>query len=265
MTTVTLDAPLGPVSQIGQVFCAVATFLRSLVERTDTAFCRVVVHKTDVIGRVRTFPTVLNAETGVIERNTNRLYYIEDRRTGDLYKDENWLGASSKCFMLALGNPILFTGKLAWKLIKTPFEIASVASDALGKVRDLYREGRAVKSFCALFHAGYAITAKTTICLYDIVRIPLFAVGVELGALYGIVRPFHGRKIFAMIENAWHKGVSHRQDCLRGNNNCARQRTCTDMFHLHFGSDRPFYMAYCFQKRGNVKNPDIIVIERKKL
>ena len=39
-------------------------------------------------------------------------------------------------------------------------------------------------------------------------KVPLFALGCELAALYGLFKPYHGRKYEALIENAWQHGAS---------------------------------------------------------
>lgn len=262
MSAISIESTLTPTAQLGQLFSAMGTLLRSLAESTDSAFRRTTISKLDANGIVRTYD-VTDPSTGQTTRS-KQLFYIEDLKTGELYKDEQWLESANKCFLIALGNPLLSAAKILWKALKSPFEITAVACDRLSRVRDLWSDGHVGRGLISLFYATYKIGGTLCSCLFDIVKIPLFSLGIELGALYGIVKPYHGRKIVAMVEHAMQKGIPYKGDCIRGKD-AKLNPDLYEIYDFHFHSERPLYLAYCFQVRGNIKDPRVILVERNKI
>ena len=112
---------LEPFEQLAQLGKAFSLLFTSAFEKTEEAFERVVVSKKDEQGRLIVYK---DAKT---KKEFTRLSYIVEKKTGDLYKDEEPLVVRGKCFALSLVNPIYTLGAMAWHIGKIPFVIASLA------------------------------------------------------------------------------------------------------------------------------------------
>ena len=261
--------PLSPCAQVRQLGSAIGSLLISVCERTDTAFRRVHVQKIDARGNIISYPT--NADGNIIDRRKanaetkwiSDLRYIEDVKTGDLYFDErdenleSWCIVSIKCTLIVLGAPFYTAGKILSNIIRTPIEIGAIAFKTLYQVGKLLSQGECLQSCTAIGSGLYEIGETCGERLFEIIKAPIFGLGVELAALYGIFKPYHGRKFVAMIENAWQNGASYKND-VRNIPECSNNSPC-EMFN------RPCYLAYCFQVRGDVNDPRITVIRRELL
>lgn len=111
--------------------------------------------------------------------------YIIDETTGKKYLNESQCTIRRKCFGLAIGTPIahipcglLNIGYRIDKFITGSFHwwtgIVDDSSDPLDPIAD-----------------GCRIIAQ-----------PLAIIGLELSAIYGIINPYDGRKLYASIEKA---------------------------------------------------------------
>lgn len=112
-----------------------------------------------------------------------------DQTTGRRYLNESEGVVTFKCFLLTLGTPIVHT-------------IESVK-------RVAYR----IMNFVTLAHfwrpkngeQSYSFKSRLKDASADLLRIvtqPLAFVGLELAAIYGLFRPYDGRKLYASIERA---------------------------------------------------------------
>lgn len=258
MATVSYAGNLSPYAQIEQYCTSLISVLPSLFESTDTAFRRVEVMKLDEHGDVRHFRH--RDATGRV-RIVSSITYIEEVRTGDLYKNDSVNIVAMKCLMVVLATPIYTMGKICWYLCQTTIDVSAIVLDTLYKVGQEIVYGRLNESSVEMRHEFSQLSDAIGDGLFEIVKAPIFALGVELVALYGILKPYHGRKFEALIENAWQKGVSSKND-LR---NIPQKENCVEDLLQGIRDSRPLYLAYCFQVRGNLSNPSCRLISQESI
>ena len=268
MTAVTESSYIGPCSQIQELCVAIGSLLYSLVESTDSAFRRVTVEKKDEAGQAKTYNVIHTAvgASGVAETVTEQvtqLTYIEDVKTGEMYVDESQFIVACKCACVALGLPFYTIGKICWHVVQTPIRIAMTAYETIVQIgKDLAqcRFGAAIKT---MGHGIVQSVQKLGHGVYEIGKSPVFALGCEAAAIYGIFKPYHGRKFEAKVEKAWQQGASYKED-LR----LIPARPGEDdwtAFVTDIKKTPAFYLAHCFQVRGNVNEARITVIKRESL
>jgi hypothetical protein len=189
------------------------------------------------------------------------LTYIEDMHTGEIYLDEPAYIVSVKSALIALGLPFYTFGRMVMIAIKTPIEITTIALETLYKLgqqlcRCQWNEASA-EVMRGVAQSGNLLGNA----LYEIVKAPLFMLGCELAAIYGIFKPYHGRKYEAMIERAWQQGSSYKKDC---RNISARPgENCWEACVKDLRASDTQYLGLCYQVRGNVSSPLITVIKRE--
>lgn len=113
--------------------------------------------------------------------------FLKDESTGRRYLNESKGIVGFKCFLLTLGTPLIHP--------------------VAGLVNIAYRVIKLV-SFCHFWCPGgenYNFKGRFLRASQDLFRIiatPLAVVGLELAAIYGLIRPYDGRKLYASIERA---------------------------------------------------------------
>ncbi len=108
--------------------------------------------------------------------------FVIDKSTNRKYFNETPVLVGFKCFLLSLGTP----------LIHVPAALINMAYRLVKLVTLSHFRGAFDKQH---FNAA-------GIDLLRIVAAPLAIVGLELAALYGMIRPYDGRKLYATIERA---------------------------------------------------------------
>jgi len=162
--------------------------------------------------------------------------FIKDTATGELYWNDPEEVVRVKSALLLLGIPLLTAGVIIWHASQL---IISIGIIALRILENLYNLA-ACKELC-----DSEITQLPFIFyerLSGIITAPFYAVAMEVAALFAAcIKPYHGRKLVAMIEHAWRNGVSYAKDC-----HCEK-----DMNQVE-----AFYLGWCFQVRGKVTLSD---------
>jgi hypothetical protein len=260
MTTVSSVPLLSPYSQLKQVAYSVGSLLLDLCERADAVFERVTVRKKDETGQFKTYDILQNDGTKV---KADALNYFREIKTGNLYLPEEDSVIRTKCALIALGMPFYTVGSMAINLVHSALKITAVAIDTfmhtLGKLfRGNFQEGGEILS------KGVSLIGRTAgVCLFEVIKAPLFGVGCELAALYGIVKPHHGRKYEGLIENAWQQGVSYKLN--EGRVPHGPGDSCLQEFAKEKQEASSFYLAQCFQIRGNTNESRITVVSQEPL
>ena len=261
MATVSLAPRLDPISQFSQFFSSLSSLVFTAFENTETAFRRVQVMKQDAEGNMRIFD-VKNSQGQVISKSPF-LTYIEDVKTGDLQLDEPLSAVASKCALVAIGSPFYTFGKMSWYAFHTPLEITVLFLDTIAKAGEQFVHGKFSESGALLTRGISQITETFGKGVWEVIKAPLFGVAMAIAGLYGIFKPYHGRRVEALIENAWQQGISYKNDLRTiperpGEN-------CWEAFVKYINSPHPFYLAHCFQIRGNISDPHIHLIRREPL
>lgn len=269
MSAITNASYLAPTSQVQQLFSSLSSLLSSAMESTESAFRRVHVMKKDPAGNIKFYDveeTVIDASGQSIKqkRKVNTLTYIEDIRNGDIYLPEAGYVVSFKCALVAfLGIPFYTVGKMGWYALKTPLDIGVIAIDRIAIVGKILYECKFSEVCPEIRNAFSKILGTLGTGIFEIIKAPLFAFGCELAAIYGIFRPYHGRKFEALIEKAWQQGASYKEDLRKVP--ARPDESCWTAFTKDILDSHPFYLAHCFQVRGNVNEPRVIVKGREPL
>lgn len=260
---------MSPFEQIQHVGSAFSTALSALFESTSSAFNRVHVTKKDENGNIRFYEkkvTVVDPDTKLsrIEtRKISELTYIEDAGTGNLYLDEPMDIVMVKCAFLVLGLPFFTFGKIGWHMARTPIEIGTICIDALTKIGPELALGHLYESAGQAHLSASRVAQAFGTGLFEVVKAPFYLIAAEFAAIYGIFKPYHGRRLEAAIEKAWQNGTSYKEDF---RNIPARSgETCWQAFKTDIQIAHTFYLAHCFQVRGNVNDPRFNVLKRAAL
>ena len=259
-----MAAPVGLSSAIDQFFqwdSTITNLFTSLCDKTEDTFRRVHVQKRDEAGNIKTYQhkDPVTNET----RQIQTLSYVEDIQTGAMYLDEPQYVVAVKCTLIALANILYTAGKTLWYAIRAPIVIGEVAAEAISKAASEFAMGKCLESATELkkgWTKGWELGVES---LFEIIKCPIFGLGVELSAIYGIFRPYFGRKFVGKLEHAWLNGISYKESF---NRIPARAgETCLEAFSKDIQSSHPYYLAQCFQVRGNVNDARVVVINREPL
>lgn len=258
---VTISSSLKNYFQVQPFYTSVDLFFASLFERTDTAFQRVHIMKRNQDGNIKLYHH--KDKTTGKETRSAVLSYIEDVKTGDMYLDEPTHVISVKCAFVALAIPFYTIGKMCWHGCKIPIEITALVLEIFSKTSQQPVFCRFYEGLTGMHEKFSEISNIVGQGLFNVIKAPIFGLGAELAALYGIVRPYHGRKWEALIENTWQNGASYKVDfrsipAKPGEN-------CWEAFVNDIRKSHPFYLAYCFQVRHNINDPRIILIRRESI
>ncbi len=244
-----------PISLLSTLCQELLEALPGCCARTDATFQRVFFHKLDERGLPITYDSEghrITDENAAAESLTQgrvrELHYIEDIATGDLYFDDDMWEVCGKCAALAIAVLPVAVIKITWHLYRLMFNITHIACKV---IHALFMLSRSEASPVIVRELK---KVPTILCLeiWSIVSSPLFAVGCLVAALYGIAKPYHGRKIVAIFEKAWENGLSYRHDIKHASK---RQTSSESLFELLQQNADPkvaLYAAYCFQRRDNI-------------
>lgn len=178
---------------------------------------------------------ITDPKTGLFSQKS----YVVNTQTGALYWDEDQSLIAWKCFKVFCGAPFYIAGIMAWNFGKAFIEPLRIGL--------AHREVVEIPKAVALD-------------LWDVVRAPIYGLGMMLTALYGICDPYTGREYEATVENALMHEVSYKEDF----RNKKREEVPDCWPELIYGiqNAQAFYLAYCFQIRGNINDPRITIISK---
>ncbi|HEY2811314.1 MAG TPA: hypothetical protein VGJ00_08010 [Rhabdochlamydiaceae bacterium] len=225
---------------LATLFSDICAALRSCCTRPEDAFRRVVINKLDENGQAKSYTvTKPNSQETMQVKD---LLYIEEIRTGDLYKNEPRLVVGFKCFAIFMAMPLYVAGTIAWHSFQFLRSIGAVFWRIVEQI--LHMPVDAKQIFCS------EIQVLPEICLermWAIFSAPFFGLSAALFSLCGVVKPLEMRTVVAMIEKAWHDGISYKKDVCQLPN----EGTCCGT--ITSNRDQALFLAHCFQARGNVK------------
>lgn len=135
------------------------------------------------------------------------------------------------------------TGDLYWNETKVSLVIKSAL---IFVVTPLYTMG------VITWHVGRAFISDTKSHLYEVIKAPLFALAVMGTVACAPLAPYRVRKWEAQIEHKWQNQVSYRDDFRQKEDPTLN---CWDNFKYGIEHSQAFYLAWCFQKRGNISDP----------
>jgi hypothetical protein len=205
---------------------------------------KVVVHRLDAAG------SPIKEENGVRAREYR---YIEDVKTGELYWDESASVIAMKCAGIVLGLPTYLLTYAAWNMIKLPLNITAIINSTLDELSQNWGSGQLKEGARVLCEGFFTqLPARMFPHIWNVVKSPLLAISLGSAAIYGMVDPFCGRKMIAHIEHAWQNNISYKYDLRK------IKTADTGNIWFNFINDchvsKAFYLAWCFQPRGNIKD-----------
>jgi len=262
MATVALPQDLSMCSQVQQLGSSAGALLSSLCESTASAFVRVHVTKRGADGNLLCYDHK-DPVTGAVTQKEHVFTYIKDVKSGALFLDDTQFVVRVKCVLLAIGALFYTPGTMVWRAVKTALVTSIIAVETLAATGKLFLRGKCKESAAALKKGATSIATECNTGLYDIVKAPVCGLGCILAALYGIAKPYHGRKFEAMIENIWQNGASYKED-RRYTCRCpspARWKNLTQEIKKPY----PFYLAWCFQPRGKITDNRYTLIKSEPL
>lgn len=120
-------------------------------------------------------------------KHTEDPLFIIDESTNRRYSNESQHVTGLKCFLLTLGTPVVHS---IGSLVNLIYRIAKLIT--LSHFWIMQGEGQNNSFKARLGEAGED--------LLRLVATPFAPLGLELAALYGTIRPYDGRKLYASIE-----------------------------------------------------------------
>jgi hypothetical protein len=183
-----------------------------------------------------------------VERN-----YILHKASGDLYLDESKSVIRVKCVCIALAS-------FAYIALRTSFHVSRLILDTAYIAKNFFSEKfkhQQEDKTLAHRHIMQALACAKKNMTF-IAKAPLYAVGMQFGSLFGVVHPLLGRRWIAQIESFYHDGctikdVSCCVDILQETKESFYDR----VYHYITEKKDVFFLANCFQPRGNISSKDI--------
>lgn len=119
--------------------------------------------------------------------------FLVDQSTHRRYFNESKGVVRFKCFLLTLGTPFVHPVASIVNVAKKIVKLVTFANFWMHKDKEPK-------------YIFKSRLADTGIDLLKIIATPFSLVGLELASLYGLVRPYDGRKLYATIERATYGG-----------------------------------------------------------
>ncbi len=225
-------------------------------ESKDAAFARVIISNPHKNGQVKVYDSV-DPDTGKKTQSTTRSSIV-DRTTGDLYLDEKAYVVWVKCIAIMLGMPLYTLATIGWHLTKIPVVITVIAFDILKTVPSYCLENKMDKAWAHFKERVWEIATLSAKEIFEVVKAPFYMIAAESGALVGVFNPYLGRKWVGKIEYSWQNQRSYKEDFRvipERPGESFWEAFVKDVIH-----SRAFYLAYCFQVRGNLSNKNIRLV-----
>ena len=150
----------------------------------------------------------MSFSTVTLQKDQSIKTFICDRPSGDLYNNDDSPTLRTKFSLIALAIPFYTIGNMG-------------------------------------YHVYTLVEGKIMESLWNIVSDAIYGISVLFSVLSGMASPLEGRKLEAIVENHWQKGISKHQDCRI----------------LPNGQSQACYLAYCFQTCGNIKDRGTTIVQ----
>jgi hypothetical protein len=222
----------------------------------EPAFESVAISKLHRNGQVKVYE-IINPVTGEKSQQTIRKAIL-DRTTGDLYLDEKEYVVRAKCLAIMLGMPFYTLSTIGWHLTKLPIVVAVVAFDALKQIPSRWCDLTLNAAWNGFREKVYQITVLSAKEVFEVVKAPFYFIAAECAACVGVVNPYLGRKWVGKVEYSWQNQRSYKEDFRKIP--ARPDESCWEAFVTDLIQSRAFYLAYCFQVRGNLSDKNVRLI-----
>jgi hypothetical protein len=175
--------------------------------------------------------------------------YVANTETGELYVDDSKVEVMTKCALLiTMGIPLYTIGQMVWNSVKTVVDVIVIAHKTFKQAAKDLLDGECSMAAKTLFD-GFIQSIPSSIAenVWKVVQ------ALEAAALYGLYDPYEGRALESRIERLWQGGASYKED-FRYTNTPETDRGCCAAFANDVQSAKAFYLAHCFQVRGQAQD-----------
>lgn len=166
--------------------------------------------------------------------------FILNAQTGDLYWGDDAAVVGVKGFFAGLSTPVYILGYIAWHVGKIAYEILTFGSEAYSALAqwnwDELKFGERVSNIA--FSIG------------SIIRAPFYGLQMTFAGLKALFCPFEAREAFAEAEFELHHHIPYDKDLRK----VVSLRPTAYERVWEVLSAEVCYLAYCFQKRGNLSD-----------
>ncbi len=189
--------------------------------------------------------------------------YIENIKTGQIYYDESAFTLMVKCTAIFFAAPFFTLGVMLWNVHQIFRSIKFIAHNVFHAARGDFVLGRYFDAAQILDREIKHFPGILKERIFEIIKAPLYGLGLQLAALSGIIRPFHGRQFVSLIDKSWHNGATYKDDIWRV---ILRHKEIDSACWEDMHGGKEMFLAYCFQERGNVrKDPNFYVLRQESL
>jgi len=184
--------------------------------------------------------------------------------TGEMYYKDPVAAISAKAFLILFVNPFHVVFRMAYHLVKIPFDVVSVCIQATKELFESFGEKTIIDAFYDSYRGKVADAAQTIgNNVKEIFRSIWYGAGVEIAAFFAwTTDPFKARSVISQIEQDWNHGASYGTDF--------RIKYSEQYDNISYESEpnspSSFFLALCCQKRGNINDtvngmPKYIVLQ----
>lgn len=179
--------------------------------------------------------------------------YIKDTSTGDIYWSDDRSTVAGKCCLIFIGNIAATFVRCTYYFLKPTWKIPQIVMKAFADLAKIFSENTCQ----TLGDFAIRVTIKLPLSLVKsvvgIARSIISGVLVEL-AIFAIFKdPYDARKYIAKIEYAMNLGYSYKVSIPNQFANCDGNSSFSEI-HKMIRKTKSFYLAWCFQPRGNIKD-----------
>lgn len=189
----------------------------------------------------------------------NRVMHLREHiPSGDLY-DRARTGPPeiimTKCFLILWGSVPYTAGMMAMNLVAAVVHTLIVIQEALSAACE-----NGLWAGCATLGGG--LYERVGSDLFIVAMSPIYMLGLQAGALVGLISQDDGVRIMDKVERAWHRDASYR-DALQYSEyveSGENRRRVPDSV-LDEIMTKTYIMAWCLLRRGNRVDPQFAFIQ----
>jgi hypothetical protein len=171
--------------------------------------------------------------------------YMMDTRTGDLYWNETRESLTWKCKKVIAAAPFHATFIAFRNTVRIFTDTLILAASPL------YRKD--LKGFATALTDTIPKAVATDV--RRVVQTPFLYIAIVFQAAYGVIDdPNEARKYEAPFEYQVQGEVSYKQDVFQGKTDGSQFARIQAFMKYMVSDDHAFYLAWCFQVRGNIKD-----------
>ena len=182
--------------------------------------------------------------------------------TGTLYNDDSVCVVASKCLVLALAAPVFYTARAIWHASRIVVDTVVIASQFFHQLARRENSGPILKGLSE--RALQDLTSRIQHNLWRVVTTPFIIIGIEVGALWGVISPYEGRIIVGFMERLYNEDKSAKEsNCIINNFLSGNIGSWSDLLKA-FSEKEVCYLARCFQPFGSISNTEKFqVVQRR--